>query len=185
MLGYHDAAASQMQDAADEESRLESVRDDGLDAMDNGQFDEYQNGMGSWDNLFGEDQEEDEEEETSQASDDEEGRKSIKQKMRDKANKAIATKMGMMLAAIPAPQYKCPKCRKKMIYFEPAWIKAMLDSAWSSVFMVRSQRWICLNPDCPMTFIKTRTRFRRGILGNLVPTHIFHEQVSKNPFMPI
>ena len=116
--------------------------------------------------------------------DQESNKNAQKEKQWKKDKKKMELVAGLFLAR-PAKQFKCPRCHRPSIYFEPDLIKMAMDSAWNTVFLPRTQRWVCFNPSCPMNFVKTRTRFRMGMIGNLVPTHVFSNVVDKNPFMPI
>ncbi len=158
----------------EDESEDEGFGDDGYGM---GGDDGGQGGMAEdrQDEQFGSDEEEE---------DPAVAEKAQKEKQWKKDKKKMELVAGLFLAR-PAKQFKCPRCHRPSIYFEPDLIKMAMDSAWNTVFLPRTQRWVCFNPSCPMNFVKTRTRFRMGMIGNLVPTHVFSNVVDKNPFMPI
>ncbi len=170
--------------------------DDELDEMQNGEQEDESEDEGYGDDGYGMDgydggqggMAEDGQDEQS-GSDEEEEDPAVAEKAKKerqwKKDKIKMEIVASLFLARPAKQFKCPRCKRPSIYFEPDIIRTAMDSAWSSVYLPRTQRWVCFNPSCPMNFVKTRTRFCLGMIGNLVPTHIFSNVVDKNPFMPI
>ena len=81
----------------------------------------------------------------------------------------------------PVEGVKCPKCKAKYIFLEPLVPAMVRNTAVGLVGLVREQRYICLNPKCRASYVKTRTRFKFKF-GHLVMTHPFSSVTSENPF---
>lgn len=164
------------EDEDDFDDDEENYADD--DVNDDENYDENE-----YDDNENESDEDDEQEKQDESDDDEEEGVLSELSQINEAKSAIKMNAhAFKKISKPVQGVKCPKCHQYSIYTEPALTQIAYKAAWGAAFLNRADRFVCFNPKCKMNYDKTHTRFKKNAIGDLVPTHWFHEVVNKNPF---
>lgn len=79
---------------------------------------------------------------------------------------------------------RCPDCGEKLIMEEENPEGAVEKSAWesiySAIFLIRRQRFICMNKECSNYYMKTHHKFLRGLGGGKIRDEHFIDSAMRD-----
>ncbi len=62
--------------------------------------------------------------------------------------------------------------------------KSIWDGVYQTFFMVRRERWVCMNPKCKSYYPKTNHKFLKGLTGKMHDEHFLDDSVRTKRAKP-